>query len=124
MKALLAGEVEIHGDSRAYAVDENSINENNYRDSIKNALVRIEQQYLPFWHQANELKEFKSIRTFAEAIHSIGREYDIRLLVDYGDKLIVYCDSYDIERIDSSLASFPDYLKKMKEIIANGDEYD
>ncbi|MCK5338129.1 MAG: response regulator, partial [Bacteroidales bacterium] len=124
MKALLEGGNKMQRDSGTYTAGEDSLNEKKYLGSVKNALHRIEQQYLPLWHQANELKEFKSIRMFAEAIHSTGKEYDIRLLVDYGDKLTVYCDNYDIERIDSSLASFPDYLKKMKEIIAKGDEYD
>ena len=45
------------------------------------------------------------------------KEYSIRLLIDYGDKMIVLCDHYDIERIDISLAAFPDYIKKMKTII-------
>ncbi len=111
-------------ESGTYAAGDDRLNEKKYLGSVKSALHKIEQQYLPLWHQANELKEFKSIRMFAEAIHSTGKEYDIRLLVDYGDKLTVYCDNYDIERIDSSLASFPDYLKKMKEIIAKGDEND
>ena len=124
MKALLEGGSKMQGDSGTYAAGEDNLNEKKYLDSVKNALHRIEQEYLPLWHQANELKEFKSIRMFAEAIHRTGKEYDIRLLVDYGDKLTVYCDNYDIERIDSSLASFPDYLKKMKEIIAKGDEND
>ena len=124
MKALLEGGNKMQRESGTYAAGDDRLNEKKYLGSVKSALHKIEQQYLPLWHQANELKEFKSIRMFAEAIHSTGKEYDIRLLVDYGDKLTVYCDNYDIERIDSSLASFPDYLKKMKEIIANGDEYD
>ncbi len=94
--------------------------EKNYLIALAEALGRIEQHYLPLWHQANDLKEFNSIRAFAVAIHNVGQELDIRLLVDYGDKLILYCDNYDIEKINSSLIAFPQYIKKMKEIISKG----
>jgi CheY-like chemotaxis protein len=90
-----------------------------YLESLKEAIKRIEKHYLPLWQQANDLKEYKSIRMFADAIHAIGNELDIKLLVDYGDKLILFCDNYDIEKIDLSLADFPEYLKKMKEIVTN-----
>jgi CheY-like chemotaxis protein/nitrogen-specific signal transduction histidine kinase len=90
-----------------------------YLESIREAINRIEKHYLPLWQQANDLKEYKSIRMFADAIHAIGNELDIKLLVDYGDKLILFCDNYDIEKIDLSLADFPEYLKKMKEIVTN-----
>ncbi len=98
----------------------NSIqSEEKYLLALGEALERIKQHYLPMWQQANDLKEYKSIRVFADAIQAIGTELNIRLLVDYGDKLIVYCDNYDIEKIDASLAAFPEYLKKMKEVLNN-----
>jgi len=96
---------------------DNEESEEKYLQSLAQAVDRIEQHFLHLWQQANDLKEFNSIRTFAEAIHGIGMELDIKLLVDYGDKLIIYCDNYDIEKIDSSLVAFPEYLNKMKEII-------
>ncbi len=91
--------------------------EQKYLQSLTQAVERIEQHFLHLYQQANDLKEFNSIRSFAEAIHGIGLELDIKLLVDYGDKLIIYCDNYDIEKIDSTLGDFPEYLNKMKEII-------
>ena len=93
-----------------------SRDEVKYRHSVKEALEEIETQYLSIWVQANELKEFNAIRAFAEGIHNTGKEHNILFLVDYGDKLNDHCDNYDIEKIDSSLASFPQYLKKMREI--------
>jgi CheY-like chemotaxis protein len=90
--------------------------EEKYKQSVKVALEEIENTYLSLWVQANELKEFNAIRSFAEGIHTTGDKNSVRFLVDYGDKLNVHCDNYDIEKIDSSLAAFPDYLKKMREI--------
>ena len=88
-----------------------------YLEAVKLALIIIEEKYLPLWKKGHDLKEFKTIREFASGIHDTGIEFNIGLLVDYGDKLISYCDNYDIEKIDSSLTSFPDYVTKMKEII-------
>ncbi|MCK4569616.1 MAG: PAS domain S-box protein, partial [Bacteroidales bacterium] len=119
MKELLFINYEIPGESGPEVIHDDSISEEKYLVSLQEALRRIDKKCLPLWKQANELKEFNSIRTFAEAIHSIGKKLNIRLLVDYGDKLIVNCDNYDIEKIDSNLAAFPEYLKKMKEIIVN-----
>lgn len=96
---------------------DNEESEQKYLQSLTQAIDRIEQHFLHLWQQANDLKEFNTIRSFAEAIHGIGLEFDIKLLVDYGDKLVIYCDNYDIEKIDSSLIAFPEYLNKMKEII-------
>lgn len=91
-------------------------NEKKYIDAVSAALKQIEDVYLAVWIQANELKEFKAIRVFAEGIHNLGKTHNIRFLVDYGDKMIIHCDNYDIEKIDASLASFTDYIKKMREI--------
>ncbi|HSG67142.1 MAG TPA: response regulator, partial [Bacteroidales bacterium] len=90
--------------------------ERKYIRNVREALQLIEKEYLTLWIQANELKEFKAIRNFAEGIHQAGETYNIRFLVDYGDRMIMHCDNYDIEKIDSNLADFPDYLMKMREI--------
>jgi two-component system sensor histidine kinase EvgS len=92
------------------------LGEKKYNDSVQEALKEIEQKCLPLWIQANELKEFNTIKEFAEGIHELGQMHGIRFLVDYGNKMIHHCDNYDIEKIDISLASFPDYIKKMKDI--------
>lgn len=93
--------------------------ERRYLKSLRAAYGEIQEKYHPLWLHASELKEFKAIRAFAEAIHDTGREFGIHLLVDYGDKLMVYCDNYDIEKIDSSLLAFPQYMNKMKEVLEN-----
>ncbi len=90
--------------------------ERRYIRNVQEALQTIEKDYLALWIQANELKEFKAIRNFAEGIHKTGAAHNIRFLVDYGDRMIMHCDNYDIEKIDTSLADFPDYLLKMREI--------
>jgi len=87
-----------------------------YMKAVETALIEIEKKYLSLWVQANELKDFNAIRAFADGIQGTGKSSGIRFLVDYGDKLIVHCDNYDIEKIDMSLAAFPEYLKKMREI--------
>lgn len=94
------------------------LDEKKYIQSVRMALDQIEQECLSIYNQASELKEFNTIRSFAEKVHRIGDEYNIRFLIDYGDRMISHCDNYDIEKIDQSLSAFPDYLKKMKEISA------
>ncbi|MEN8224356.1 MAG: response regulator, partial [Bacteroidota bacterium] len=96
--------------------ESSSMDESRYMTAVRMALHEIEEDYLSLWVQANELKEFNAIRLFAEGIHKTGKTYSIRFLVDYGDKLIMHCDNYDIEKIDLSLLSFPEYLKKMRGI--------
>ena len=117
MNDLLAQGGKYKSFQEMHSLESGSAYEKQFLNAVKSALKKINKRCLPLWKQANDLKEFKSIRVFATAIHETGIEFNIRLLVDYGDKLISYCDNYDIEKIDSSLASFPEYVKKMKEII-------
>jgi len=91
----------------------------DYLQGLIKAIEHIEQQLMPLWETAVDLKEFKTIRNFAESIHHLGSELEIHLLADYGDKLLMFCDNYDIEKIDANLAVFPEYLSKMKEIISD-----
>ncbi|MEE4255401.1 MAG: PAS domain S-box protein [Bacteroidales bacterium] len=91
----------------------------DYLQGLSKAIEHIEQQLMPLWETAVDLKEFKTIRNFAESIHHLGSELEIHLLADYGDKLLMFCDNYDIEKIDANLAIFPEYLSKMKEIISD-----
>lgn len=117
MNDLLAQGSKSESLQKMHNLESGSSYDRQFLNAVKAALKKINKRCLPLWKQANDLKEFKTIRAFATAIHETGIEFNIRLLVDYGDKLISYCDNYDIEKIDSSLASFPEYVKKMKEII-------
>jgi PAS domain S-box-containing protein len=117
MNDLLAQGSKSESLQEMHNLESGSSYDRQFLNAVKAALKKINKRCLPLWKQANDLKEFKTIRAFATAIHETGIEFNIRLLVDYGDKLISYCDNYDIEKIDSSLASFPEYVKKMKEII-------
>jgi PAS domain S-box-containing protein len=117
MNDLLAQGSKSESLQEIHSLESGSSYDRQFLNAVKAALKKINKRCLPLWKQANDLKEFKTIRAFATAIHETGIEFNIRLLVDYGDKLISYCDNYDIEKIDSSLASFPEYVKKMKEII-------
>ncbi len=117
MQGILAGIDDFIEGQPGRAAASDAEKERRYLQSLRAAYESIEKKFYPLWLHASELKEFNAIRNFAEAIHGAGKEYDIRLLVDYGDKLMVYCDNYDIEKIDSSLLAFPQYMKKMREIL-------
>jgi len=91
----------------------------DYLQGLSTAIEHIEQQLMPLWETAVDLKEYNTIRNFAESIHHLGSELEIHLLADYGDKLLMFCDNYDIEKIDANLAVFPEYLNKLKEIISD-----
>lgn len=117
MSDLLGRQDEIHSSIEWNANTKDEFAEKEYYKKIMLALDLIENKHMPEWQQAVDLKEFKLIRNFAEGIMTIGKSQKISLLVDYGEKLMIYCDKYDIERIDSSLAEFPKYVIKMKKII-------
>lgn len=93
------------------------LSDEDYIQSLRSAIEHIEQHLMPLWDTAVALKEYKTIRNFAESIHQLGTELDIHFLADYGDKLLMFCDNYDIEKIDANLIVFPEYITKIKEII-------
>ena len=93
------------------------LSDEDYLQGLNSAIEHIEQKLMPLWETAVALKEFKTIRSFAESIHHLGTELNIHFLTDYGNKLLMFCDNYDIEKIDANLVVFPEYLTKMKEII-------
>jgi hypothetical protein len=95
------------------------LSDEDYLQGLSTAIEHIEQQLMPLWETAVDLKEYNTIRNFAESIHHLGSELEIHLLADYGDKLLMFCDNYDIEKIDANLAVFPEYLNKLKEIISD-----
>jgi hypothetical protein len=103
--------------------DKDILADEKYFKSMKAAILLIEEKYMPLWQKALDSKEFGAIRLFSERIHECGQEFNIRLLIDYGDKLILHCDNYDIENIDGSLWAFPAYLKKMRKVVETKNNY-
>jgi CheY-like chemotaxis protein len=63
------------------------------------------------WLNASEYQMSDEIESFAKNCKHAGTEFNIGLLIEYGENLFTYVDSFDLEMMDKSLKAWPKMIK-------------
>jgi len=85
--------------------------------AIPKVLKEIENTMYKLYEDAKSQSEFSQIETFATEIKALGERESIDILTNYGDKLLLSVNSFDIENIDYLLNGFDELLDKLKKLI-------
>ncbi len=104
----------------SYATLENLIPEQNevvdvstYKHLPK-VISLLEGDYTKRYNEIKEMGDFTLISEFAEALEKISEEHGIKLLKNYAKELKVGCDSFDIDKVDFLMYSFPSLIEKLQ----------
>jgi hypothetical protein len=62
------------------------------------------------------------IETFAEGINALASQYELKILSDWGNKLLQQIQTYDMENAPITLEYFPVIIKKISDLVADPDK--
>jgi len=82
-------------------------------DSLENALM-IE------WESITQSHHLPDIERFANFIKQLGEKYQINIIIDYGENLLLHSNNFDIENMQYTLNAYPDLIKQIKELSIGG----
>jgi len=69
------------------------------------------------WLSASEYQMSDEIEAFAENVRQTGMDFGIEALNEYGENLLTYVDSFDLEMMDKSLKSWPGVIRGLRKSI-------
>ncbi|MCP4023880.1 MAG: hypothetical protein GY729_18695 [Desulfobacteraceae bacterium] len=54
------------------------------------------------------------VKEFARELIALGSVNNMQVIIDYGNTLISYIDTFDVTNIRRAISEFPDLVKKLK----------
>jgi hypothetical protein len=89
---------------------------NNKLENIPKVTALLESTFHTQWKEIKDMGDFSLIETFAQALKSLAEENGIESLENYAKELERSCESFDIEKIDFMMNSYPSFIEKLKEL--------
>ena len=69
------------------------------------------------WLNASEYQMSDEIESFAKNVKQAGTKFNIKLLIEYGENLFTYVDSFDLEMMDKSLKYWPEMIRRLRKLV-------
>jgi len=69
---------------------------------------------MQLWTSAINNHSIRDIKDFGEHIKKMGDHYSLKILHTYGEKLISLASIFDIEKMEATLASYPQLIEEIK----------
>jgi PAS domain S-box-containing protein len=88
------------------------INEAEYQELMHRFNEDLSEQ----WKLFESKQPLKEIQVFAQEIISLGKNFKLGIVLDYGEQLLSTIENFDIEEMRLKLDYFPDLLKQLKKI--------
>jgi PAS domain S-box-containing protein len=79
-------------------------------------MKRFEQDLSVKWRLFESKQPLKEIQLFAQEIITLGRNFNVYFVHEYGEQLLSTIENFDIEEMRLKLDYFPDLLKQLKKI--------
>jgi PAS domain S-box-containing protein len=93
-------------------VSANFIDETAYSEIMH----RFNDDLIEQWKMFESKQPLKEIQLFAQDIISLGKAYQVGIILDYGEQLMSTIENFDIEEMRLKLDYFPDLLKQLKKV--------
>ncbi len=77
-------------------------------------LSTLETEFMQKWEGFQERQPIEDVKNFGTDLKDLGLEYNLNLLSEYGDRLIIHVDNFDVINMQQSISEFPDLLSILK----------
>lgn len=85
-------------------------------DTLPDIIHSLETDFMDTWEEIKDMGDFSLIQSFAQALGKVGKEHGITLLLNYADELDRNCESFDIDRVEFMMNSYPQLIEKLKKL--------
>ncbi len=100
---------------------EESMLENMPPESLKmlpEVIHRLENELTELWKITKENEFFDEIEQFGHQISSLGEQYGLEFLRQFGDDLVEQVRCFDIDNMNATMTAYPGLVQKLKQIRA------
>ena len=103
-----------------YFSDEQEVKEDFKKlknENIEKVLLSFENEMKPIWENVHKNHFIHEVIGFAESIKQLGIDNEFKIVERYGDDLIFYANSFDIENMAATLNQFPEFVESIKQLL-------
>ncbi len=106
--------------STAQSPDDRNITvEQINRERLPRIIQLLENKYKQEWTKARKNQIFDEIGDFAQRISALGEENGVMTVKKYGDDLSAQVESFDVEKMNATIDSYPQLVEKIKSLYEN-----
>lgn len=84
--------------------------------NIPEIIDKLENELMKGWKIAQDSRNFKRIGNFAREVEKISSLYSLNVLKNFALDLIRYTENFDIEKMNSTLKTYPEIIEQLKNI--------
>jgi response regulator RpfG family c-di-GMP phosphodiesterase len=79
----------------------------------------LEGEYMQMWQEIRKNLFFDEIGEFGRRIRELGTAYTITDLNKYGEELSAHAESFDVEKMNTTLNAYPEIITAVKSLCAD-----
>jgi len=83
----------------------------------------LENKGADLWNFAKKTGNFGDVKKFGAYIKQLGESYTLDLLAEFGNKLLIYTRSFDVENIMKTLESYPSITEQVEKFRKQANEH-
>lgn len=87
------------------------------REHLPQVIEQLETKYMQEWTEARKNQIFDEIGQFAQRISALGEENGVTIVKKYGDDLGAHVESFDVEKMNATLDSYPQLVDKIRHLL-------
>ena len=74
----------------------------------------LEDKYMQMWEKVRQDLFFDKIGEFGRQLSELGNTYAVAVLKNYGEELSAHAESFDVEKMNTTLNAFPEVVAGLK----------
>ena len=76
----------------------------------------LEKIFLPEYYEMLKIQSMDQIEDFGKKLVSMGEKYPFQMIIRYGNEIVTYADSFDVEKLLNKLDRFPALIEEIKSL--------
>ncbi len=85
-------------------------------NQLPEIVAKLDQDFMPRWEKLLKIQPIKEVKAFGQDIHTLGKHYEVKSIVEYGEELLGHVNRFDISSMRKTLNGFPQLLLSLKNL--------
>lgn len=82
-------------------------------ENLNHLILEVEESVMPLWEEIKNIRAKTKVLLLADLIINLGEKYQAHLVINYGEKLHIACNSFNITKERELIEQFPNFIKNL-----------
>ncbi len=81
---------------------------------LPDLIERLDKELMPLWTDLRKRQPVRAVKEFGKHMKTLGDVFNLEIVKEFGNDLLLCLDDFDIENMRNKLAGFPELIEKLK----------